>query len=109
MTDVDWINSKTSVEEVGCIHTTQGYDLNYSGIIFGREIDYNPITKSIEINKKMYFDTKGKDGIRDDNELKQFIINVYKTIMYRGIKGTYVYVVDKNLREYFEKYISIHQ
>jgi hypothetical protein len=37
----DWINSKNAVNEVGCIHTVQGYDLNYSGIIFGHEISYD--------------------------------------------------------------------
>ncbi len=106
MQPIDWINSETSIDEVGCIHTTQGYDLNYSGVIFGREIDYNPITKKIEINKELYFDQNGKKTIKDDEELKAYIINIYKTIMFRGIKGTYVYVINKNLREYLKLYID---
>jgi hypothetical protein len=40
-TDKDWINSPTAFAEVGCIHTTQGYDLNYTGVIFGKEITFN--------------------------------------------------------------------
>jgi DUF2075 family protein len=32
-TNIDWVNSKNSRDEVGCIHTTQGYDLNYTGIM----------------------------------------------------------------------------
>ncbi|MBK8429428.1 MAG: DUF2075 domain-containing protein [Lewinellaceae bacterium] len=31
----DWVNSDNAINEVGCIHTTQGYDLNYAGIILG--------------------------------------------------------------------------
>lgn len=103
--DKDWISSKSSFKEIGCIHTTQGYDLNYVGVIFGREISYNPDLQKIEINPKNYFDRNGKAGINKPEDLKEYIINIYKTLMYRGIKGTYIYVCDENLRRYFQKYI----
>jgi DUF2075 family protein len=45
----DWINTENSVNEVGCIHTTQGYDLNYTGIIFGNEISYDKLNNQIII------------------------------------------------------------
>ncbi|SHJ90140.1 hypothetical protein SAMN04487911_1543 [Arenibacter nanhaiticus] len=105
----DWINSENSINEVGCIHTTQGYDLNYSGIIFGNEISYDPATKSIIVKEEHYFDKNGKQSIKDPEELKDFIINIYKTIMLRGIKGTYVYVCDPNLRAYFSSFIPSYQ
>jgi SOS-response transcriptional repressor LexA len=101
----DFINSPNSINEVGCIHTTQGYDLNYTGIIFGNEISYNKDKKEIFIKKENYHDKAGHQGITNPLELKEFIINIYKTLMLRGIKGTYVYVCDKNLREYFKKHI----
>lgn len=104
-TNIDWVNSENSREEVGCIHTTQGYDLNYTGVIFGNEITYDIITNQIQILKENYYDVNGKQSITDPEELKDFIINIYKTIMLRGIKGTYVYVCDKNLRDYFSKFI----
>ena len=103
---IDWINSDNSIDEVGCIHTTQGYDLNYTGVIFGNEIIYDKDKDEIVILKENYFDSSGKNTIRDPEILKEYIINIYKTIMLRGIKGTYVYVCDKNLREYFAKHIS---
>ena len=102
----DFINSANAINEVGCIHTTQGYDLNYSGIIFGNEITYDKVKNEIVILKENYFDKNGKQSIANIEELKDFIINIYKTIMLRGIKGTYVYVCDKNLKEYFAKHIS---
>lgn len=104
----DWINSTTQMNEMGCIHTTQGYDLNYSAIIFGSDITYNFETNKIEVIKANYFDRNGKAGITED-QLHDYIINIYKTIMYRGIKGTYVYCYDENLREYFEQFIPIKQ
>ena len=103
-TNEDWINSPNAFNEVGCIHTTQGYDLNYTGIIFGKEITYNPEKKQIEINASQYFDKKGKQGIENPATLKAYILNIYKTMMLRGIRGTYVYVCDEGLREYFKKY-----
>lgn len=105
-TSQDWINSAKQMTEMGCIHTTQGYDLNYSGIIFGTDITYNEETQKIEIIKENYFDRNGKVGINDD-QLHDYIINIYKTIMYRGIKGTYVYCCDEKLREYFKNYIPL--
>ena len=102
----DFINSANAINEVGCIHTTQGYDLNYSGIIFGNEITYDKEKNEIVILKENYFDKNGKQSIVDFDQLKNFIVNIYKTIMLRGIKGTYVYVCDKSLKEYFAKHIS---
>lgn len=104
-TDKDWINSPTAFAEIGCIHTTQGYDLNYTGVIFGKEITYNTTKRKIEINPKLYFDQNGKKGIADQEDLKAYIINIYKTIMYRGIRGTFIYACDENLREYLKQHI----
>ena len=104
-TDKDWINSTNAFSEIGCIHTTQGYDLNYTAVIFGKEINFNKSTNCIEIDPKQYFDLNGKKGISDPESLKEYIINIYKTIMYRGIKGTFIYACNKELREYLSLHI----
>ena len=105
-TDKDWINSYNAFNEIGCIHTTQGYDLNYTAVIFGKEINYDKKTNQIIIDSSKYFDINGKKGISDINILKAYIINIYKTIMYRGIKGTYIYAYNKELRDYFKEHIE---
>jgi len=105
----DWICNPKDISnplnEIGCIHTVQGYDLNYAGVIFGKEINYNPKTKKIEIDSAQYFDTYGKIGTSED-ELKCFIINIYKTLMYRGINGTYIYACNQELRDYLKEHIN---
>jgi len=106
-TTENFINSENAVDQVGCIHTSQGYDLNFAGIIFGREIKYNPETKELEVDPEQYHDTKGKQGIKDPKVLKDYIINIYKTMMLRGIKGTYVYACDHSLRDYLATYIQV--
>lgn len=107
-TNTDWINSKKSVQEVGCIHTTQGYDLNYAAIIFGKEITYNKALNEITIDAGQYFDRNGKQSIQSPSELKKYIINIYKTIMLRGIKGTFIYACNKELHEYLAQHIPLH-
>lgn len=101
----DWVNSPNAFKEIGCIHTIQGYDLNYTGLIFGKEIDYDHGQKKIIIDRKKYFDKYGNQGA-SEIELHNFIINIYKTIMFRGIRGTYVYACNKNLGDYLKKHIS---
>ncbi len=109
-TDKDWINTDNAkkLKEIGCIHTTQGYDLNYTGVIFGKEINYNKSKNIIEIDPKLYFDINGKKGISNLEDLKKYIINIYKTIMYRGIKGTFIYACNKELRDYLKEHISVY-
>lgn len=103
---VDWINSTDSINEVGCIHTTQGYDLNYTGIIIGPELDYDFASGKFIVDKKKYKDKNGKNSIPNEEELLDFIINIYKTILQRGIQGTYVYVCNNNLRLLLKQFIQ---
>ena len=102
MSNREWILRKESINEIGCIHTTQGYDLNYVGVILGKEIDYDPIKKEIIIDSNNFYDTNVKKGSSFD-EIKNYIINAYKVMMERGIKGCYLYACNKNMNEYLKK------
>ena len=104
-----WINSTNAAREIGCIHTTQGYDLNYVGVIFGKEISYNPVTNEIEIHPEHFHDKKTKAGIKDPAVLKQYILNIYQNMLYRGIKGVFVYACDPALRDYFKQHIPVYR
>jgi DUF2075 family protein len=108
-TNMDWINTKGAEREVGCIHTTQGYDLNYTGVIFGHEIRYDKRLDQIVIEKNNYHDRTGKQAIEDPNELKQYILNIYRTIMLRGIRGTFVYACDDDLRSYLKRHVESYK
>ena len=105
-TYTDWINSDRLPYEIGCIHTVQGYDLNYVGVIFGPEITYNKVTGRIEVIKKNYMDTLGKAVGNDEEALRQYIINIYSTLLTRGIHGALIYVCDLKLREYLRSYLG---
>jgi len=105
----DWINSTTDVREMGCIHTVQGYDLNYGAVIFGDEVSYDEESNGIVIIEGNYYDKKGKVAISDEQELYNYIIKIYKTMLYRGIQGTYIYVCDAKLKSYISQFVTTYQ
>ncbi|WP_307361517.1 DNA/RNA helicase domain-containing protein [Pseudarthrobacter niigatensis] len=110
-TQTDWINSRNSIDEVGSIHTVQGYDLNYAGVIIGPDLRFDLADQSIVVDRTSYFDKKGKDNnpklglVYTDSDLLRYITNIYAVLMTRGMHGTYVYVYDKALREYLRNFI----
>jgi DUF2075 family protein len=99
-TATDWVNSPNAINEVGCIHTVQGYDLNYVGVIVGPEFGYDPTKKKFFVDREKYFDRNGHAGITDPEELERYIINIYKTLLTRGIKGCYVYICNSELKNF---------
>jgi DUF2075 family protein len=111
-TPTDWINSPTSVGEVGSIHTVQGYDLNYTGVIIGPDLRFDLETQSLLVDRASYFDKKGKENnpklglVYTDRDLLRYITNVYAVLMTRGMRGTYIYVCDKKLREYLRRFFA---
>lgn len=114
-TAVDWINSSTSVDEVGSIHTTQGYDLNYAGVIIGPDLTWDPSEGRLRVDRGSYFDTKGKANNRmlgvsyTDDDLLGYIRNIYAVLMTRGVRGTYVYVCDPALRAHLARILAADQ
>lgn len=108
----DWINSPKSINEVGSIHTVQGYDLNYAGVIIGDDLRYDPKQGCLFVDRESYRDAKGKEnnkkrGIEySDDDLLEFIRNIYGVLLTRGIRGTYIYVCDPHLRAYLSAVIA---
>ena len=101
----DWINSPNSVNEIGSIHTTQGFDLNYTGLIIGNELKYDLENNKFVVDRSNYYDAKGKADTTDE-ELLDYLLNIYRTMMSRGMLGTYIYVCDAGLKTYLKGYIN---
>lgn len=104
--DEDWIASRGALEQVGSIHTLQGYDLNYAGVIIGRDLRFDEASGGIRFDRSQYFDTKGKQNspkygrTYSDADIERYVKNVYMVLLTRGIRGTFVYVCDEALREH---------
>lgn len=108
--DVDWVNSPTSINEVGSIHTIQGYDLNYAGVVIGKDLRYDSGTGRVCFDRSNYWDPRGMTNNRmlgitySDEDILQFVRNIYAVLLTRGMRGTYVYVCDGPLREYLRRF-----
>ena len=108
--EVDWVNSPNAPDEVGSIHTIQGYDLNYAGVIVGNDLRFDPITRQLRFDRSEYFDTKGMENNRkrnltySDDDVLTFVRNIYAVFLTRGMLGTYIYVCDPPLRAYLKQF-----
>ena len=102
--DPTFITDEAHKDEIGCVYTCQGYDLNYVGVILGPDIFYNKETKKIDIHIEKCTDKKTK--VKDnDEETKINILHQYLVLLTRGIYGTYIYAVDKDLKDYLTECI----
>ena len=106
----EWIISPKSVEEVGCIHTCQGLEVDYVGVIVGRDlIAIDGILKTdpsarakTDASLKGYKKELKEDPISAELKADELIRNTYRTLMSRGMKGCYVYFVDEATSDYFK-------
>lgn len=107
--------SEKSVNEAGCIHTTQGLEFDYVGVIIGDDMRYEnghvvtDFTKraktdqSLKGIKKMFKENPDKARKRADEIIK----NTYRTLLTRGMKGCYIYCTDPGLREYIRSRLDV--
>lgn len=106
-TNNGWILSSNAVNEIGCVHTVQGYDLNYVGVIIGSDLSYNKEKNKIEVHIDKLKDKNVKKGT-DEKTVQEYIINTYKVLLERGIKGCYIYACDESMQEYLKQHIETY-
>ena len=106
-----WAIDPMSVNEIGCIHTCQGLEFDYVGVIIGNDLRYEDGHIVTDYTKRAKTDQslKGINKLAKDNcqeyanKVASLIIkNTYRTLMTRGMKGCYVYCVDEGLRKYLK-------
>lgn len=98
-----WAIDQAGIDQVGCIHTSQGLEFDYVGVIVGNDLKFNPKTLTYYTEHDEYKDAQGKRGLRaNPEELNRLVRNIYKILMTRGMKGCYVYFVDKETEKYFK-------
>ena len=106
-----WIISPESVSEAGCIHTCQGLELDYVGVIIGPDLIVRSGQIITDPSKRSKNDNsiKGHKKLMHENPertaelLDSIIKNTYRTLMTRGMKGCYIYSQDFETREYFRQ------
>ncbi|NMA85283.1 MAG: DUF2075 domain-containing protein [Epulopiscium sp.] len=102
---------ENSVDEVGCIHTAQGLEFDYVGVIIGKDLKYvngevvTDYTERAKTDRSLF----GIKKLMEENPEKaqkvadEIIRNTYRTLLTRGMKGCYVYCEDENLGNYLKR------
>ena len=106
--DKIWAINPRSFEEVGCIHTAQGLEFDYVGVLIGKDLTYDKASGRVLTNKSAISKDDNSSGIRTatDDDARRLILNTYKTLLTRGQKGCFVYCEDEALREYLKVMIN---
>lgn len=93
----EWAYKPEGIKQVGCIYTAQGFEFDYIGVIIGPDLQFNAAEQCIETNINAIKDPMLKRGVAGFDE---YVRNIYRVLMSRGMKGCYVYCCDENLREH---------
>lgn len=111
----EWIINPKSVDEVGCIHTCQGLEVDYVGVIVGNDLRVsNGVLITVPDGRART--DKSLSGFKTERKLRpeiadakadELIRNTYRTLMSRGMKGCYVYFTDPEVRDYFKTRLPV--
>jgi DUF2075 family protein len=106
----DWARNNRKQDQIGCVHTSQGLEFDYVGIIIGNDLKYNPETHEVYASYADYYDAAGKKSLKNNPELlTKYIKNIYKVLLSRGTRGCFVFCRDKNLQEYMKERFIVAQ
>ena len=108
---------ENSVNEAGCIHTTQGLEFDYVGVIIGDDLRYEnghvitDFTKRAKTDQSLkgirkLYKQNSEEAVRRADEI---IKNTYRTLMTRGMKGCYVYCTDPGMKEYMRQRLAAYR
>jgi len=98
-----WAYDPNGINQIGCIYTIQGFEFDYVGVIFGKDLVYNFGTQRWEGHPEYSEDggvKKSKDRFTD------LVKNTYRVLLSRGMKGCYVYFMDKDTENFFKSRIE---
>ncbi len=100
-----WAINPKSFEQVGCIHTAQGLEFDYVGVLIGKDLRYDSESGHIITDRTQVSKDDNSSGIKSapDDVAARLIKNTYKTLLTRGQKGCFIYCEDEALAERIKK------
>lgn len=103
----EWAYKPEGIKQVGCIYTAQGFEFDYAGVIIGSDLKYDVEQHKVITDKTACKDPVLRRNVSEANmTFDDFVRNIYRVLMSRGMKGCYVYVCDDNLRNYMKQLLA---
>ena len=101
-----WAFDPNGVNQIGCIYTIQGFEFEYVGVIFAKDLVYDPAKKAWIGHREETSDPKLRRA--KEEEFVKYVKNIYRVLLTRGMKGCYVHFMDKNTENFFKGRIENH-
>ncbi len=91
-----WATDPGGIEQVGCIYTAQGFEVDYIGVIWGKDLAYDLDGRAWVGNKKESRDR----SVKQSTDFLTLVKNTYRVLLSRGMKGCYVCFLDKDTERF---------
>jgi DUF2075 family protein len=101
-----WATADGGIDQVGCVYTAQGFEYDYAGVIFGRDLVYREDEGWVGQPEHSY-DTIVKRSARADPErFVELVKSTYRVLLTRGLRGCFVHFQDPETRQFFRSRIG---
>jgi hypothetical protein len=94
-----WAYDPNGIDQVGCVYTAQGFEFDYIGVIFGKDLTYSFDRQKWDAHREYSSDTVVR---RSKDKFIDLVKNTYRVLLSRGLMGCYVYFMDKNTERFFK-------
>jgi len=94
-----WAYDPNGIDQIGCVYTAQGFEFDYIGVIFGKDLTFDLSTSQWIGNPQASADTVVR---RSKSDFLTLIRNTYRVLLTRGLKGCYVHFLDKETENFFK-------
>ena len=98
-----WAYDPNGINQIGCVYTAQGFEFDYAGVIFGNDLIYDFDKQSWVGNRENSADTVVR---RSKDQFVDLVKRTYRVLLSRGMKGCYVYFMDKDTERFFKSRIE---
>lgn len=98
-----WAHEPGGLDQVGCVYTAQGFEFDYIGVVFGRDLRYDMDAQAWIGDRKASFDRPVKQG---GEAFIDLVKNTYRVLLSRGLRGCYVHFVDRDTERFFRTRID---
>ena len=92
-----WATDPRGIDQIGCVYNIQGFELDYVGVIWGKDLVYDFGTQTWLGNRAESADSVVK---RSKGKFTELVKNTYRVLLSRGLKGCYVYFMDKDTERF---------
>jgi DUF2075 family protein len=93
-----WASDPNGVNQVGCVYTAQGFEYDYAGVIFGKDLVYRP--REGWVGQREFSQDRTVKRAKSSADFLSLVKNTYRVLLTRGLKGCYVYFEDDQTRDF---------